>query len=170
MRRESTAPDHVERTGGPDSARLPSGLSLRCESHSGCDARDISHALCRTSCAIACRYEQVKIVLSYVESGGLVSVSEAHTASDGIMDPKPVLVTWNQADTTRRQITKLSHFVEAGRSNSSIGHETLEQPTRHGIRLRTHNAYPQRRNHGSQAGTRLLEPSRQTATTSNQTP
>jgi hypothetical protein len=62
--------------------------------------------------------------------------------NDRIMEQKQVLVTWNQADTTRRQITKLSHFVEAGRSNSSISHETLEQPTRHGIRLRTHNAYP----------------------------
>jgi hypothetical protein len=67
----------------------------------------------------------VKIVLSCVEIGGPVSVSEAHTGSDGIMDPKRVLVTWNQADNTRRQITKLSHFVEAGRSNSSTGRMRL---------------------------------------------
>jgi hypothetical protein len=150
MRRDSTAPDHVKRTGGPGSARLPSGLSLRCEIHYG-----TFHVLFVEPMARALHNVIIK-------SGGPVN--------DIIMDQKPVLVTWNQADTTRRQITKLSHFVEAGRSNSSIGHETLEQPTRHGIRLRTHNAYPQRRNHGSQAGTRLLEPSRQSATTSNQTP
>ena len=57
------------------------------------------------------------------------SVSEAPTASDGIMDHKPLLVTWNQADNTRRQITKFSHFVEAGCSNNITGRETLERPT-----------------------------------------
>jgi hypothetical protein len=100
-----------------------------------------------------------------IKSGGPVN--------DRIMDQKPVLVTWNQDDTTRRQITKLSHFVEAGRSNISVMRlwsdqlvtESVSLPTAH-----THSAYPQRRNHGSQAGTRLLEPSRQAATTSNQTP
>jgi hypothetical protein len=38
---------------------------------------------------ITWRHEQVQIVLSCVKSG---SVSEAHTASDGIIDQKPVLV------------------------------------------------------------------------------
>jgi hypothetical protein len=86
------------------------------------------------------------------------------------MDQKPVLVTWNQADNTRRQITKLNHFVEAGRSNSSTGRETLERPTRHGTRRRIRSIYRQRRNHGPEVGSRHLEPSRHAATTINQTP
>jgi hypothetical protein len=47
MRRNSNAPDPVERTGGPGSTRSPFGPSLRCESRT-----------------IAGRYEQVKFVLS----------------------------------------------------------------------------------------------------------
>jgi hypothetical protein len=45
---------------------------------------------------------------------GLVVVFEAHTASDGIMDHKPVLVAWSQADKMRQSITKLCDFFKAG--------------------------------------------------------
>jgi hypothetical protein len=46
------------------------------------------------------------------------------------MDRKPLLVTWNQVDNTRRHITKFGRFVEAGRRNNITGRETLERPTR----------------------------------------
>jgi membrane protein YdbS with pleckstrin-like domain len=44
-----------------------------------------------------------------------------HTASDGIMDHKLVLVAWNQADRMRRQLNKLGRFSKA--SSSQIRHE-----------------------------------------------
>jgi hypothetical protein len=54
-----------------------------------------------------------------------VSVSEAHVASDGITDHKPVLVAWNQVDKLRQPITKLGDFVEAGRGNNNAGRQLV---------------------------------------------
>jgi hypothetical protein len=43
--------------------------------------------------------------------------AEAYTASDGITNHQPVLVTRNQAEKLRQQITKLGNSAKAGRDN-----------------------------------------------------
>jgi hypothetical protein len=48
-----------------------------------------------------------------------VSLPTAHTHSDGIMDHKPVLVSWNQANKLRQLVIKLRDFLKARRGNNN---------------------------------------------------
>ncbi len=109
---ERIAYEHVQRTGDPGSTQLPPGLSLRCCLYSEHDARHISHAVCpaHDRRTFACLNDQVRIALSCVKRGEPVAVSEAHTASDGIMNHKLVLIARTQGDKLRQQISKLSNF------------------------------------------------------------
>jgi hypothetical protein len=75
-------------TGGIDSARLPLGLSLPCGSHLGYDVRHITYSLWRTHGwhTVAWHDKEIRNVHSYVNRGGLVSVSETHITSSGIKE------------------------------------------------------------------------------------
>jgi hypothetical protein len=65
----------------------------------------------------------VRIVHRCVKCGG--PIAEAHAASDGITDHKPVPVAWNQVDKLRQPITKLGNFVKAGRGNNNTGRQLV---------------------------------------------
>jgi hypothetical protein len=84
----------ILRIDGTGAARLPPGLSLPCESHSGYDVQYIPHFLCRSHDWLidACRHEHVRIVHSCIKRDGPVSIVFVHTVTDGIKDHKLVLV------------------------------------------------------------------------------
>jgi hypothetical protein len=66
----------------------------------------------------------------------VVSASEVPIARWTTLSPtasrdyKLVLVSRNQANRLRQQITKCSRFVQAGHGDTSTGRESLEPPTR----------------------------------------